>query len=207
MSEEGGQRPIVPTEAPPTFRPASGNYDQADVLCVRQCLEGESDAFAEIVARYQKPVFNVIYHMVHDYEDSREISQTAFLKAFSSLRRFDQGRRFFSWLCRIAVNEAINLISSRKASEPIESDFVSPAANPEDRAQAAEIRSFLRRALLALTPEYRAVITLRHLAGCSYHETSEILGVPEKTVKSRLFSARQILRDQLKARGFGEGRS
>jgi RNA polymerase sigma-70 factor, ECF subfamily len=205
MSDDGETAvPLRSAEAAPTIRRTSGTYDDADVRCVQECLSGRSDAFAEIVARYQKPLFNVIYQMVHDYEDAREIAQTAFLKAFSNLHGFDQSRRFFSWLCRIAMNESINVATSRKQSEPIVSDFASTAASPEDRAEASEIRAVLRRALQALTADYRAVITLRHIAGCSYRETAEILGIPEKTVKSRLFSARQILREQLKERGYGE---
>ena len=187
----------------PTFRSGDGTSDQADVLCVQNCLAGRSDAFEEIVTRYQKPIFNLIYQMVHDYEDTREIMQTVFLKAFTGLNRFDQDRRFFSWLCRIAMNESINAVTSRKTSEPIVFDFPSPAASPEDQARAAETRTILSQALRTLTPEYRAVIALRHFANCSYREAAEILGVPEKTVKSRLFSARQILRDELKARGLG----
>jgi RNA polymerase sigma-70 factor (ECF subfamily) len=197
--------PLTLAEASPTFRRDPGTSDQLDVLCVRRCLDGRAEAFEEIVARYQKPMFNLIYQMVHDYEDAREITQTAFLKAFSSLKRFDQERRFFSWLCRIAMNESINALASRKPSEPILSDFASAAASPEDRASAAEVRACLRRALQTLSPEYRAVITLRHIANCSYREASEILGIPEKTVKSRLFSARQLLREELRARGFGGG--
>ena len=195
--------PLALAGDPPTFRAGGGTSDQADVLCVQNCLAGRSEAFEEIVTRYQKPMFNLIYQMVHDYEDTREIVQTVFLKAFSSLKRFDQERRFFSWLCRIAMNESINAVTSRKPSEPIVSDFPSPAASPEDRAQASEMRTLLSHALQKLTPEYRAVIALRHFASCSYREAAEILGVPEKTVKSRLFSARQILRDELTARGLG----
>jgi RNA polymerase sigma-70 factor, ECF subfamily len=194
---------FVPAEDSPTFRRDYGTSDHADLLCVQQCLEGRSDRFEEIVGRYQRPVFNVIYHMVHDYEDSREIAQSVFLKAFSNLSRFDQSRRFFSWLCRIAMNESINFVNARKAVEPMAGDYASPAASPEDEAQAAEIRVCLRRAMRKLTPEYRAVVTLRHFANCSYREAAEVLGIPEQTVKSRLFSARQLLRDELKARGFG----
>lgn len=197
--------PLALAEPSPTFGPDPGTSDRLDVLCVQRCLDGRAEAFEEIVARYQKPMFNLIYQMVHDYEDAREIAQTTFLKAFSSLKRFDQERRFFSWLCRIAMNESINAITARKPSEPILADFASTAASPEERASAAEVRTSLRLALQTLTPEYRAVITLRHIANCSYREAAEILGVPEKTVKSRLFSARQLLREELRSRGFGGG--
>lgn len=197
--------PLALAGSSPTFRPDPGTSDQLDVLCVQRCLDGRAEAFEEIVARYQKPMFNLIYQMVHDYEDAREIAQTAFLKAFSSLKRFDQERRFFSWLCRIAMNESINAITARKPSEPILADLASTAASPEERASAAEVRTSLRLALQRLTPEYRAVITLRHIANCSYREAAEILGVPEKTIKSRLFSARQLLREELRSRGFGGG--
>lgn len=191
--------------ASPTFRRDAGTSDEDDVRCVRRCLEGATDAFEDIVGRYQKPVFNLIYHVVHHYEDAREIAQTVFLKAFANLKSFQQERRFYSWLCRIAMNESLNAVAARKDAEPLVADVPSRATGPAEHAEAMEIRAHLRRALAQLTPEQRTVVALRHFANLSYREAADILGIEEKTVKSRLFSARQILREKLTAIGLGKG--
>jgi poly-beta-hydroxyalkanoate depolymerase len=82
-------------EVAPTFAPADCTSDSTDGECVRRCLRGETEAFDEIVLRYQKPVFNAIFHMVNDYEDTRDLSQSAFMKAFMHLKSFDQRRPAF----------------------------------------------------------------------------------------------------------------
>lgn len=176
--------------------------DKQDAECVRRILEGDTDAFEELVVRYQKPVFNAICRMVHDPEDAREIAQTAFMKAFTNLRHFDQDRRFFSWIYRIAMNDSINFLASRRETESLLDTQPSDAAGPEETYSSAETRKHLDEALANLTPEYRAVIVVCHILGFSYHDAAEALGIPEKTVKSRLFRAREILRDHLVAMGY-----
>jgi RNA polymerase sigma-70 factor, ECF subfamily len=190
-------------EVAPTFEATDCTSNSTDGECVRRCLGGETEAFDHIVLRYQKPVFNAILHMVNDYEDSRELSQTAFMKAFMHLKSFDQRRPFFSWLYRIAINEAINFLSARKIGEPIAADFPSRAAGPEERLEAKEIGAHLEAAMATLQPDYRAAVVLRHSLGLSYDQAAEVAGIPVKTFKSRLYSARQLLRLQLAAKGLG----
>lgn len=181
--------------------------DEKDLRCVRRTLEGDTNAFEEIVTRYQRSVFNAVYHMVRDREDALEISQTVFMKAFASLAQFDPKRRFFSWMYRIAMNESINFVAARRTFQPMEPSMAGGARDPEERAASEELRLQLMEALATLPAEQRAVVVVRHVLGCSYHEAAEVLGVPEKTVKSRLFSARRSLRDALIARGHREGSS
>jgi RNA polymerase sigma-70 factor, ECF subfamily len=190
-------------EVAPTFAATHCTSDSTDGECVRRCLRGETEAFDEIVLRYQKPVFNAIFHMVNDYEDTRELSQSAFMKAFMHLKSFDQRRPFFSWLYRIAINEAINFLSARRIVEPIAADLPSHAASPAERMEAKEIGAHLEAAIATLQPDYRAAIVLRHSLGLSYDQAAEIAGIPVKTFKSRLYSARQLLRLQLAAKGLG----
>lgn len=190
-------------EIAPTFAAADCTSDSTDGECVRRCLDGETEAFDDIVRRYQKPVFNAIYHMVNDYEDTRELSQSAFMKAFMHLKSFDQRRPFFSWLYRIAINEAINFLSARRIVEPIAADLASRAAGPEEQMEAKEIGAHLEAAMATLQPDYRAAVVLRHSLGLSYDQAAEIAGIPVKTFKSRLYSARQLLRLQLAAKGLG----
>lgn len=190
-------------EVAPTFASAHCTSDSTDGECVRRCLRGETEAFDEIVLRYQRPVFNAIFHMVNDYEDTRELSQSAFMKAFMHLKSFDQRRPFFSWLYRIAINEAINHLSAKRIVEPIATDLPSPAAGPAERLEAKEIGAHLEAAMATLQPDYHAAVVLRHSLGLSYDQAAEVAGIPVKTFKSRLYSARQLLRLQLAAKGLG----
>jgi RNA polymerase sigma-70 factor, ECF subfamily len=182
------------------------NWDNEDGACVERCLEGDSEAFDELVVRYQKPVFNAIYHLVHDYEDARELTQSAFLRVFMNLDKFDPQRRFFSWLYRIAVNEAINFLAARKVTEPIDPSLRSPSAGPDAQLEAKDIVGHIQGGILVLSPDYRAVVVLRHFLDLSYDEGAEILEIPVKTFKSRLYSARQLLREYLIAHGYGTRR-
>lgn len=188
---------------PPTFSSMTGTSDQQDTECVRRCLAGETSAFEELVVRYQRPIFKVIYQMVRNYEDAREVSQSVFLKAFSSLHGFDQEKRFFSWLYRIAMNDAINTLAARRDSVPVPADVPSEQPGPDDQFEQGEIHRLVHQALNRLKPDYRAAIVLRHFTHCSYTEAAEILEIEEKTFKSRLFTARQMLREELLSRGYG----
>jgi RNA polymerase sigma-70 factor (ECF subfamily) len=179
--------------------------DSEDDDCIRRCLDGDADAFEGLVVRYQKPVFNAIYRMVQNREDAAEICQAVFLKAYVNLRAFDRERRFFSWIYRIAMNDSINFLSSRRSAEPIAANYESPAAGPEQHLEASELRKHLNRAIEQLSPDQRAVLVLRHFTHCSYQEIASTLQLPETTVKSRLFDARQCLREYLSAAGYRRG--
>lgn len=176
--------------------------DDEDNECIRRCLEGDSDAFEGLVVRYQRPVFNAVFRMVQNREDAGEICQAVFLKAYTNLKAFDTSRRFFSWIYRIAMNDSINFLNSRRITEPIAANFESPAAGPEAQLEASELREHLTGAMASLSPDHRAVLVLRHVSHLSYEEIAASLQIPEKTVKSRLFEARQILRDRLVALGY-----
>jgi RNA polymerase sigma-70 factor (ECF subfamily) len=161
------------------------------------------EAFAEIMDRYQRPVFHGVLQMVRNPEDAREVSQQAFLKAFEHLRTFDPTRRFFSWIYRIAMNEAINFLKSRHFHETIGEgqDPADSSPSPVDALDDLQRHRDLRRAVQRLDVKYSTVVTLFHFLQLSYEDIAEILEIPEKTVKSRLFSARQLLREDLERLG------
>lgn len=184
----------------------TGTSDSDDLACVRRCLEGETEAFDELVVRYQKMVYNAAVHVVRDREDALEVAQAVFLKAFRSLDAFDQRRRFFSWLYRIAINDALNFVAARHAHEPPAVELPSRLAGPADLLEAREAREHVEAILGRLSPELRAAVVLRHFMDCSYQEAAEALGIPEKTFRSRLYEARQILRKELSALGYGPRR-
>ena len=168
---------------------------------VLRCLGGDEHAFETLLLRYQGPVFNAILRMVRDREDARDITQTALLKVYAQLESFDSRHKFFSWLYRIAVNEAINHLKRRGRLEPLDGDRASAARNPEAELVDSDVSAQVQDALMHVSSDYRAVLVLHHFEGCSYDEIAAIIGVPEKTVKSRLFSARRQLKELLEARG------
>ena len=171
--------------------------DKSDSVLVKQCLSGDRRSFEVLVDRYQKPVFNVAFRIINNYDDAAEIAQTTFIKAFENLHTFDTKRKFFSWLYRIATNESLNYLKARKQHELLSDDHISHDRRPDEKFDDAESDQQLQSALLQLNPDYRIVLVLCHFHNLSYKEISAILDVPEKTVKSRLFSARKNLKELL----------
>lgn len=167
-----------------------------DAGLVRQSLAGDTDAFGQLVTRYQKPMYTVALRMLGNAEDARDVTQDAFVKAFSQLRTFDPAYRFFSWLYRIEINECLNVIRSRRRLEPLEGR-VAAGGSPFDATLAHERHNQIEAAILQLPPDYRSVVALRHFAEQTYADIAEALDIPETTVKSRLYSARQLLGEML----------
>ena len=167
-----------------------------DAALVRQSLAGEAAAFGVLVTRYQKVLYTVAVRMLGNAEDAKDATQDALVKAYQRLATFDPTYRFFSWIYRILVNECLNVIRGRRPQEPLGSDLAT-AGTPFEAAAAQERRAQVEAALQELSPEYRAVIVLRHFVGHSYSEIAEALAIPERTVKSRLYAARQLLGERL----------
>ena len=167
-----------------------------DAELVRRSLAGDTDAFGVLVTRYQHVMYTVALRMLGNTEDAKDVTQDAFVKAFRQLATFDSSYRFFSWMYRIVINECLNSIRSRRPQEPLDI-AIAGHANPYESAMSIERRGQIEAALQRLTPEYRAVVVLRHFGGQSYGEIADALSIPEKTVKSRLFSARQLLGEML----------
>lgn len=162
---------------------------------------GDRQALAELLDRYQKPVFNAALRIVGNPDDASDVTQAVFLKAFENLDRYDPAYRFFSWIYRIAVNESINYRKSRQRIQPLGDREVPDHAGPQSSAESGDLSRVVQAGLMELGDIYRVVVMLRHYADFSYREIGEILDIPEKTVKSRLFTARQQMRDILSARG------
>jgi len=145
--------------------------------------------------------------MLGNYEDALDATQNAFIRAYEGLDTFDPERRFFSWIYRIAVNECLNARRARRPDDPLPEQMEAPPADgPFDGVERAERSGAIDAALVRLSEDHRLVVVLRHFADLSYSEMSEAIGVPEKTVKSRLFEARQRLGELLRLQpgGFDE---
>jgi RNA polymerase sigma-70 factor, ECF subfamily len=171
---------------------------------VRRAKAGDTRAFDELVGKYIQVVFNVAYRLVGDREDARDLTQRTFMNAWRGLHRFDVRRRFFSWLYRIALNESLNLLRARRPQEALDERVVDPSPSPDEQADQRKQQEAIRVALMDLDEAHRQLIVLHHFAELSYEEMSGLFNVPEKTIKSRLFTARQMLGRILIRRGFKE---
>jgi RNA polymerase sigma-70 factor (ECF subfamily) len=170
--------------------------DSEDADLVARSLRGEPAAFETLVTRYQRVLFNVAHRMLGDYDDAGDATQAAFLSAYRKLDTFDPRFRFFSWLYRILLNECLNARRDRRPREAARPDR-QPAASPLEALEAAERRRHVQHALLALPHDYRVVLVLRHFGELGYDEIAATLRIPAKTVKSRLYTARQRLMELL----------
>jgi RNA polymerase sigma-70 factor (ECF subfamily) len=176
--------------------------EDTDGALVRRCCDGDRRAFEALVLRYERPVYNAALRMLHDREEARDVAQTVFLKVYEHLGEYDPSHKFYSWIYRIALNESINTLQRRRPRAPLDLEMANGEPGPDEAIRDRQLSGGLAAAISALRVEYRAVIVLRHYLGCSYEDMAAVLGVPEKTVKSRLFSARQLLKAAMEAKGW-----
>ena len=169
--------------------------DDLDRSLVRRFLDGERAAGDELVNRFHRSVFNVALRMLGNVQDAEDVTQTVFGNAFEALDTYDPKYRFFSWIYRMTVNESLNTQNRRRNMVSLDGSFDVPAPAMSHSASEAEDR--VGKALMELKPDDRAVVVLKHFVSFSYEEISDVLGVPVKTVKSRLFTARERLRQSL----------
>lgn len=175
---------------------------QADTALVRDTLAGNQRAFDSLVRKYERPIFNLALRMLRDRDDAMDVVQTVFVKAYEKLDSFDDRHEFFSWIYRIAVNESINLSKRLRRQDEYESGVTAALAPTQEARQSLlALGEELDRAIEMLKIDYRMVIVLKHFHDFSYEEMADVLGIPPKTVKSRLFTARQQLKEILSARG------
>jgi RNA polymerase sigma-70 factor (ECF subfamily) len=175
--------------------------ENPDRALVKRCLRGNRTALAEVVEKYQRPLFNAAYRILGNREDAADVTQAAFLKAFEHLGNYDPKYKFFSWIYRIAVNESINQIKRNKKHEPLAENEATPDSSPYSSVEDDDLKHWIQDGLMALGEDYRAVVVLRHFSDLSYREISDVLGIPEKTVKWRLYTARQSMKERLTANG------
>ena len=160
-------------------------------------MSGDRGAFEALLVEYERPVFNAAFRMLNNRDDARDVTQTVFLKVFENFAQFDPSRRFFSWIYRITLNESINWLGKENRLEPLLYETADEGKGPDEELESARVAAKVQAALMAINTDYRAVVILKHFLGCSYVEISDVLEIPEKTVKSRLYTARQQLKDAL----------
>ncbi len=171
-----------------------------DEALVERCRKGDDTAFAVLVERYQGPIYNAAYRVLGNAEDASDITQSVFLRIAERLDDYDPNFKFFSWIYRIALNEALNLLRRNGREQPLGDDedlLPGDGRDPEAQALGAELSARVQRALMKLKAQDRMVLALRHFSECSYREIADVLEIDEKTVKSRLFEARSRMRGLL----------
>lgn len=178
-----------------------------DHRLIAECLQGDTAAFGVLVGRYQGRLYNTVYRLVGNAEDSYDVVQEAFLSAYQSLDGFKGDSLFFTWLYRIAVNTAISLKRKHRAVVSINAgrngvQGVEPAdpselSRPGHAMEQAEEGRRVREALARLSPEHRAVLVMKDMEGQKYEVMAEVLEVPIGTIRSRLHRARLELRELL----------
>ena len=170
---------------------------------VYEMIHGNISSFEMLIDRHQRTIFNIILRMVGDFETARDLTQDVFVKAFEKMGGFNFKYRFFSWIYRMAINEAINY--NKKRPKNISLTGIDPIWAENSEASDYELSNrLLYDGLLNLTDNYRILVLLKYYCGLSYEDIAEVTQIPVKKVRSRLFIAREKLRRGLIANGFFE---
>lgn len=178
-----------------------------DAQLVQASQRGDQDAFAVLMQRHQRRVFNMILRMLQDYEEANEITQEAFLAAWKGLPAFRGEALFSTWLYRIAYNCCLRQFEQRERERTLQvamrAEQILQRVNEEKRAEEMlELHDWqiaVRKQLEKLPTRYRLVLILRHLQEMTYEEMAEVLAIPVGTIKTHLFRARHLLKERLLA--------
>jgi len=192
------------------IQPRVGETVSDELALVEAARAGDVGAFEELVRRYDRNIFRIAQHITQNREDAEDVVQDAFFKAYSNLTQFQGQSKFYTWLVRIAVNEALMKLRRRRPERTVsldedvktEDDTVPRevadwSPNPEQQYTQAELREILDRTIHGLPASFRTVFVLRDVEGLSTEETAEALDLSIPAVKSRLLRARLQLRSRL----------
>ena len=177
----------------------------SDDLVIQRCLNGETEAFGELVLSYQDRLFHALFHSFGDRTEAEDVVQEAFVQAFTKLSSFRRDSSFYTWLYRIAINTAKNhLVSAARRPAYYDLDLQDPEQyevfaklkdldTPEGLTLSEEIRQTVNKAIYDLPEDLRTAILLREIEGMSYEEIAQTMECPVGTVRSRIFRARESI--------------
>ena len=181
-----------------------------ETVLVEAARSGDIGAFESLVRRYDRNVFRIAQHITQNREDAEDVVQDAFLKAYQNLGQFQGQSKFYTWLVRIAVNEALMRLRRRRPERMVSIDedvkteedsmpreIADWSPNPEQQYTQAELKDILGKTIQGLPPSFRTVFVLRDVEGLSTEETASALELSVPAVKSRLLRARLQLRERL----------
>ncbi len=183
---------------------------QEDKRLIERALQGDEKAFEALLLKYKNLVFSIMLKMVRNKQEAEDLTQEAFMKAFSSLASFNDEFAFSTWLMKIASNNCIDFLRRRKLrtysihepiqykDEKIEIDIPDNEPSPERNLLQSERSKIIQNAINELPERYRYVIILRHKEEKSYEEIAELMNLPLGTVKAQIFRAREILNKKLR---------
>jgi RNA polymerase sigma-70 factor (ECF subfamily) len=182
--------------------------DESAVVALAR--EGDTEAFGELVHRYEGRIFRLAQHVTQNREDAEDVLQETFMKAYEHLDQFKGDSKFYTWIVRIAVNQALMKLRRRKTDKSVSLDetidtgedmvvreIAAWGEDPEQQLSREELGGILDTAIQSLEPLYRSVFVLRDIEEISTEETAEMLGLSVPAVKSRLLRARLQLREKL----------
>src|SRR5438045_8956649 len=193
-----------------TVQPRVQDPASDELALVHAAKAGDVSAFQKIVKRYDRNVFRIAQHITQNREDAEDVVQDAFLKAYQNLESFQEQSKFYTWLVRIAVNEALMRLRKRRTAKTVSIDedvqteddaipreIADWSPNPEQLYDQSELKDILGKTIQGLPPTFRTVFVLRDVEGLSTEETAEALDLSVPAVQSRLLRARLQLRDRL----------
>jgi RNA polymerase sigma-70 factor (ECF subfamily) len=179
-------------------------------ILVAQAREGDTNAFGTLVRRYEGKIFRLAQHVTQNREDAEDVLQETFMKAYEHLDQFKGDSKFYTWIVRIAVNQALMKLRRRRTDKSVSLDetidtgedtvvreIAAWGEDPEEQFSREELGEILDGAIENLDPLYRSVFVLRDIEELSTEETAEALGLSVPAVKSRLLRARLQLREKL----------
>ena len=184
--------------------------DPSDNQLVERTQAGDARAFDELVVRFSPRLYGLIYNMTASHEDTNDLLQEVFAKAYRSIRGFQGKSSFYTWMHTIAVNMTINFLKKRNRRKTMslddvdngilnDPDFIAATSNgdPSHSANLGELQKKLNESMMKLSHEHRAVVTMFDIQGMPHAEIAKILKISEGTVRSRLFYAHKQLQNHL----------
>lgn len=175
--------------------------DEKDSSLVRRFREGDEKAFNQLVLRYQRRIYGLIYRMVRNQQDAADLSMEVFVRAYSGLKNFEGRSSFYVWLAKIAVNLCINFSRREKFRSFLSildlSDKLSVSGSTADKVEKEELKLAIDRAIKSLPPRQRSSFILKFYEGLTHHQIAEIMGISEGAAKANYFQAIQKLKKLL----------
>ncbi len=181
--------------------------EQNDAFLVAASKQGDQDAFAQLVQRYQRRIFNLVFRILQQYDEATEITQETFLAAWQGLPSFRGDARFPTWLYRIAYNCSLKQLEHRRRDRALQAaiqaeqvlQHVDDSMRADTELEAHDRQTMIQEQISNLPAKYRIVLVLRHLQEMTYEEMAEALTMPIGTIKTHLFRARNLLKERLEA--------
>lgn len=171
-----------------------------DIVIIKRCLSGDKEVFSELVTRYKKLIYNVIYNIINNKEEVYDIAQEVFIRIYKALDKYDPSYKFSTWSVKIATNYCLDVVRKKKIDTmPIDEAIgvSSDIDTPESSYIKKELSERINDELSKLPEKYRLPLIMYHKNGLSYEEMTQVLNEPMSIIKNRLFRARQMLKEKL----------